>query len=225
MSCFTTTKSFLVWVQLCPKILPKHKQIYIRVQQTETTAKATSTINELVITISTVVLEMSRLRYLELSIVSCPTLSMMLVNRQQSVGWTLHQWRNWKGLGSFQLYCGSKICIYCALVEKGKPCTHTQQKSCQWLIHWKGNVITLFHTSPVFKQNNETLGVYILGLNSHYLSTLYTCVTECICTLCLCCCMYFGCVALSLFFRVCTSVDLLRMRYVLWFRRHYETSL
>ena len=33
-------------------------------------------------------------------------------------------------------------------------------------------------------------------------------VTECICTLCLCCFMYFGCVALSVFFRVCTSVDL-----------------
>ena len=38
-------------------------------------------------------------------------------------------------------------------------------------------------------------------------------VTECICTLCLCCCMYFGYVALSVFFRVCTSIDLLRMRY------------
>ena len=50
-------------------------------------------------------------------------------------------------------------------------------------------------------------------------------VTECICTLCLCCCLYSGCVALSVFFRVCTSVDLLRMRYVLWFTRHYETSL
>ena len=48
-------------------------------------------------------------------------------------------------------------------------------------------------------------------------------VTECICTLCLCCCLYSGCVALSVFFRVCTSVDLLRMRYVLWFTRHYET--
>ena len=40
-------------------------------------------------------------------------------------------------------------------------------------------------------------------------------VTECICTFCLCCWMYFGCVALSVFFRVCTSVDILRMRYVL----------
>ncbi len=50
-------------------------------------------------------------------------------------------------------------------------------------------------------------------------------VTECICTLCLCCCMYFGYVALSVFCRVCTSVDLLRMLYVLWFTRHYETSL
>ena len=28
-----------------------------------------------------------------------------------------------------------------------------------------------------------------------------------------------------MFFRVCTSFDLLRMRYVLWFRRHCETSL
>ena len=45
----------------------------------------------------------------------------------------------------------------------------------------------------------------------------------CICTLCLCSCMYLGYVALS--FRVCTSVNLLRMRYVLRFRHHYETSL
>ena len=37
--------------------------------------------------------------------------------------------------------------------------------------------------------------------------------------------MYFGYVALSVFFRVCTSVNLLRMRYVLRFRCHYETSL
>ena len=36
--------------------------------------------------------------------------------------------------------------------------------------------------------------------------------------------MYLGYVALSVFFRVCTSVNLLRMRYVLRFRRHYETS-
>ena len=50
-------------------------------------------------------------------------------------------------------------------------------------------------------------------------------VTECICTLCLCCCMYCVCVALLVVFRVCSSFDLLRMRYVLWFRRHYETSL
>ena len=50
-------------------------------------------------------------------------------------------------------------------------------------------------------------------------------VTECICSLCLCSCMYLGYVALSVFFRVCTSVNLLRMRYVLRFRRHYETSL
>ena len=50
-------------------------------------------------------------------------------------------------------------------------------------------------------------------------------VTECICTLCLCSCMYLGYVALSVFFRVCTSVSLLRMRYVMRFRRHYETSL
>ena len=40
-------------------------------------------------------------------------------------------------------------------------------------------------------------------------------VPECICTLCLCCCMYFGYVGLSVFFRVCASVDLLRMLYVL----------
>ena len=54
---------------------------------------------------------------------------------------------------------------------------------------------------------------------------LYIYVTECICTLCLYSCMYLGYVALSVFFRVCTSVNLLRMRYVLRFRRHYETSL
>ena len=36
-------------------------------------------------------------------------------------------------------------------------------------------------------------------------------VTECICTLCLCSCMYLGYVALSVFFRVCTSVNLLHM--------------
>ena len=36
--------------------------------------------------------------------------------------------------------------------------------------------------------------------------------------------MYLGYVALSVFFRVCTSVNLLRMRYVLRFRLHYETS-
>ena len=53
----------------------------------------------------------------------------------------------------------------------------------------------------------------------------YVHVTECICTLCLCCCMYSVCVALSVFIRVCTSVDLLRMCYVLWFTRHYETWL
>ena len=40
-------------------------------------------------------------------------------------------------------------------------------------------------------------------------------VTECICTLCLCCCMYFVCAALSVFFRVCSSFDLLRMCYAL----------
>ena len=47
-------------------------------------------------------------------------------------------------------------------------------------------------------------------------------VTECFCTLCLCCCTQ--CVALSVFFRVCTSFDLLRMCYMLWFRRHYKTE-
>ena len=45
-------------------------------------------------------------------------------------------------------------------------------------------------------------------------------VIECICTLCLCCTL---CVALSVFFRVCTSFDLLRMCYALWFRRHYKS--
>ena len=49
-------------------------------------------------------------------------------------------------------------------------------------------------------------------------------VTECICTLCLCCCMYSVRVALSVFFRVCASFDLLRMCYVLWFRRHYKSE-
>ena len=44
-------------------------------------------------------------------------------------------------------------------------------------------------------------------------------VTECICTLCLCCCMYFVCHSVGVL-RVCTSVDLLCMCYVLWFRRH-----
>ena len=51
------------------------------------------------------------------------------------------------------------------------------------------------------------------------------CVTKCICTLCLCCCMYSLRVTLVVFFRACTSFDLLRMCYVLWFRHHCETSL
>ena len=81
---------------------------------------------------------------------------------------------------------------------------------------------------PCWKTNEQTN-----KNSSKIMHILYKCVhhhilcvvTECICTLCLCCCMYFGYVALSMFFRVCTSVDLLHMRYVLWFRRHYETSL
>ena len=51
--------------------------------------------------------------------------------------------------------------------------------------------------------------------SANFYSSRQHSVTECICTLCLCCCMYSGCVALLVFFHMCTSVDLLRMCYVL----------
>ena len=41
----------------------------------------------------------------------------------------------------------------------------------------------------------------------HVCVCMHECVTECICTLCLCCTL---CVSLSVFFRVCTSFNLLR---------------
>ena len=84
-----------------------------------------------------------------------------------------------------------------------------------------GITIAVISGRTIVKRFAQTKYYQHLSLSNYLSIYLYIyIVTECICTLCLCCCMYCGCVALSVFFRVCTSFDLLRMCYVLWFRRH-----
>ena len=74
------------------------------------------------------------------------------------------------------------------------------------------------------QKQTYTLSGHIVVFTWSYLSHTqkHINVTECTCALCLCCCTL--CVSLSVFFRVSTSFDLLRMCYVFWFRRHYKTE-
>ena len=66
----------------------------------------------------------------------------------------------------------------------------------------------------VWAANHQTMNAMRVVL----LSLLLMNVTECIRTSCLCLCCCTQCVALSVFFRMCTSFNLICMCYVLWFR-------
>ena len=85
-------------------------------------------------------------------------------------------------------------------------------------------ITTQTHTRAHTKASMHTLDMMVIAWWQYvsdmgrWLEALFTCVTKCICKLCLCCCTL--CVFLSVLFRVWTSFNLLRMCYVLLFGQH-----